>query len=76
VKSREKTAKGVQLNIRNNENEKRYNISCPVELFRHFHPYHAINVQAIDLHMEMCLLNRHNTFVIFICIVCSGKPIS
>lgn len=68
VKSREKTANGVQLNVRNNENEKRYNFSCPVELFRHLHPYHAINVQAIQLHMEMCLWNRYNTFVIFICI--------
>ena len=75
VKSREKTANGVQLNVRNNENKKRYNFSCPVGLFRHLHPYHAINVKAIDLHMEMCLWNSYSTFVIFICIVCSTKPI-
>jgi hypothetical protein len=55
VKSREKTANGVQLNVKNNENEKRYNFSCPVELFRKLRPYHPINVQAVDLHMEMCL---------------------
>jgi hypothetical protein len=60
VKFREKTENGVQLNVRNNENGKRYNFftlifSCPVELFRHLHPYHPINVKAIDSHVEMCL---------------------